>query len=255
MNLELNEKIIIVSGDAQRFSAELVNELVAENAVPVIIGRSQADNLKALESIQQKVFQVSSDFASAEDYGRALQQVVEKFGRIDGLINNAEVKDGVDLENGNYADFVTSLRKNLLHDYLVTHHALPYLKESKGVIVNVTSKTSETQDRNNSANSWSNDGRNALTREWAVELLPYGIRVNSIIVDELFTSRKELISNLDNSKEKLKSISNKIASGKKITRVEEIARMVVFLLSARSSHTTGQLIYVRQIADLGRHIS
>ncbi len=69
----------------------------------------------------------------------------------------------------------------------MAHHALPYLKKSKGAIVNIGSKTAETGQGNTSAYAASNGGRNALTREWAVELLKYGIRVNEVVVAECYT--------------------------------------------------------------------
>jgi len=119
------------------------------------------------------------------------------------------------------------------------------LIKSKGAIVNIGSKTAETGQGNTSAYAASNGGRNALTREWAVELLPHGIRVNAVIVAECFTPLYETwINTFPNPDEKLKSISEKIPLGKRMTTKEEIADMVLFLLSERSSHTTGQLIYV-----------
>ncbi len=166
-------------------------------------------------------------------------------GRIDGLVNNAGVNDGTGLESGSYEKFMASLHKNLVHYYLLAHHALPELKKTKGAIVNIGSKTAETGQGNTSAYAASNGGRNALTREWAVELLPYGIRVNAVIVAECYTPLyKSWISTFSNPEEKLKSITDKIPLGKRMTTAEEIACMVAFLLSDRSSHTTGQLIHV-----------
>jgi len=127
----------------------------------------------------------------------------------------------------------------------MAHHALPYLKRSKGSIVNIGSKTAETGQGNTSGYAASNGGRNALTREWAVELLPYTIRVNEVVVAECFTPLYESwIKTFENPEEKLKSITQKIPLGKRMTTVEEIAAMVVFLLSGKSSHTTGQIIHV-----------
>jgi L-fucose dehydrogenase len=113
------------------------------------------------------------------------------------------------------------------------------------VIVNIGSKTAETGQGNTSAYAAANGGRNALTREWAVELLPYGIRVNAIIVAECFTPLYEnWIKTFPNPEEKLKSITEKIPLEKRMTTSEEIANTAAFLLSEKSSHTTGQLIHV-----------
>jgi L-fucose dehydrogenase len=127
----------------------------------------------------------------------------------------------------------------------MAQYALPELKKSKGAIVNIGSKTAETGQGNTSAYAASNGGRNALTREWAVELLKYGIRVNSVIVAECFTPLYETwIKTFDQPDEKLKMITDKIPLGNRMTTSEEIASMVAFLISEKSSHTTGQLIYV-----------
>lgn len=161
------------------------------------------------------------------------------------MVNNAGVNDGVSLENGGYEKFMASLHSNLVHYYLLAHHALPYLKNSKGHIVNISSKTAETGQGSTSAYAAANGGRNALTREWAVELLTYGIRVNAVVVAECFTPLYESwINKFTDPQAKLKEINAIIPLEKRMTTVEEIAGMVAFLLSGKSSHTTGQLIHV-----------
>ena len=127
----------------------------------------------------------------------------------------------------------------------MSHYALPALIQSKGSIVNITSKTAETGQGNTSAYAASNGARNALTREWAVELLKYSIRVNAVVVAECYTPLyQSWIKTFANPKEKLKSITDKIPFEQRFTTPEEIANMVAFLLSERSSHTTGQIVHV-----------
>jgi len=245
MNLNLDKKIIIVTGGAKGIGEGIVKALAAENAIPVIVGRQEADNLKTLESIDNKGFQVVAELTNPDECENAVKKIVEKFNRIDGLVNNAGVNDGVGLENGNYEGFMASLHKTLVHYYLMAHHALPYLKKSKGSILNISSKTAETGQGNTSGYAASNGGRNALTREWAVELLKYGIRVNAVVVAECWTPQYAWwINQLPDAKEKLKSITDKIPLEKRMTTTKEIADTVVFLLSERSSHTTGQIIHV-----------
>jgi len=78
-----------------------------------------------------------------------------------------------------------------------------------------------------------------------VELLPYNIRVNAVIVAECYTPLYDRwIKTFDNPEEKLKAITDKIPLGQRMTTAEEIASTVAFLLSNRSSHTTGQLLFV-----------
>lgn len=245
MNLHLDNKIIIVTGGAKGIGEGIVRALAEENAIPVIVGRNERDNLKVLKTIDNKGLQVVAELTRPEECEKAVKKIIEKYNRIDGLVNNAGVNDGVGLEHGNYEDFIASIHKNLVHYYLMAHHALPYLIKSKGSIVNIGSKTAETGQGNTSAYAASNGGRNALTREWAVELLKYNIRVNAVIVAECFTPLYEKwIKTFENSEEKIQSITEKIPLEKRMTTSEEIANMVVFLLSDRSSHTTGQIIHV-----------
>jgi len=248
MDLQLKNKVIIITGGAKGIGEGIVRVLVSEGAIPVIVGRNENDNLKLLRELnsqQPEIFQVVAELNDPEQSEKVVKKVVEKFGRIDGLVNNAGQNDGVGLENGNYENFMTSLHKNLIHYFLMAHFALPELKKSKGSIVNITSKTAETGQGNTSAYAASNGGRNALTREWAVEMLKYGIRVNAIVVAECWTPQYEKwIQTLPNAEEKLKDITSKIPLDKRMTTPEEIANMTAFLLSEKSSHTTGQLIHV-----------
>jgi L-fucose dehydrogenase len=225
-----------------------VHVLASEGAIPVIVGRNAKDNQKVVDELESKgyrAFQVEAELVQPEASKNAVDAVLKEFGRIDGLVNNAGVNDGVGLENGNYEDFIASLHKNVVHYYLMAQHALPALKASKGSIVNISSKTAQTGQGGTSAYAAANGGRYALTREWAVELLKYGIRVNAVIVSECWTPLYERwIETLPNPKEKLDSIVAHIPLENRMTTAEEIANMTVFLLSKQSSHTTGQLIYV-----------
>jgi L-fucose dehydrogenase len=256
MDLLLSDKVIIVTGGAKGIGEGIVRVLANEGAIPVIIGRSEEDNNKLLGEIG-KGFQVVAELSDPAQCKAAVDQVIARYDRIDGVVNNAGVNDGVGLEHGDYERFMASIHRNLVHYYLIVHHSLPLLKKSKGSIVNIGSKTAETGQGNTSAYAASNGGRNALTREWAVELLPYEIRVNSVIVSESYTPLYDKwIKTFPNPEEKLKSITSKIPFQHRMTTTEEIANMVVFLLSSRSSHTTGQLIYVDGgYAHLDRAIS
>ncbi|QIP11732.1 SDR family oxidoreductase [Spirosoma aureum] len=248
MDLQLQDKVIIVTGGAKGIGEGIVNVLAQEGAIPVVVGRNEDDNQRvvaAIEAAGQQAFQVVAELTQPEDSEKAIKEVLNRFGRIDGLVNNAGVNDGVGLESGDYDRFMASLHKNLVHYYLMAHYALPALKASKGSIVNITSKTADTGQGNTSAYAASNGGRNALTREWAVELLKYGIRVNAIVVAECWTPLYERwIQTLPNPAEKLASIVAHIPLENRMTTAEEIANTTAFLLSNRSSHTTGQLIYV-----------
>ncbi|WP_407482078.1 SDR family oxidoreductase [Elizabethkingia meningoseptica] len=248
MNLKLENKIIIVSGGAKGIGEGIVRVLAQEKAIPVIIGRNPEDNQKLVDALAAEnltAHAVAAELTQPAECKKAIDEIITRFGRIEGLVNNAGVNDGVGLENGSYEAFMESLHKNLVHYYLLAHYALPALKQSKGAIVNIGSKTAETGQGGTSAYAAANGGRNGLTREWAVELLPYHIRVNAVIVAEAYTPLYEKwIKTFDDSDTKLKTITDKIPFEHRMTTTEEIANTVAFLLSEKSSHTTGQLIHV-----------
>lgn len=248
MDLRLTDKVIIVTGGAKGIGRGIADSLAEEGAIPVIVGRNEQDNRKAIAEIEAsggKCHQIVAELTDPEASSNAVKAVLEEFGVIHGLVNNAGVNDGVGLEAGSYEEFMASLHKNVVHYYLMAHYALPALKKTKGAIVNITSKTAETGQGGTSAYAAANGGRNALTREWAVELLKYKIRVNAVVVAECWTPLyARWIESLPDPQKKLSEIEARIPLGNRMTKAAEIADVVVFLLSERSSHTTGQLIHV-----------
>jgi L-fucose dehydrogenase len=248
MNLNLKNKVIIVTGGAKGIGEGIAEVLASEGAIVAIVGRNETDNQVVVNKIKAnkgKAFSVVAELTKPKDCQKAVEKIAKKYGRIEGLVNNAGVNDGINLENGSYEGFMASLHRNLVHYYLIAHHALPYLKQSKGAIVNIGSKTAETGQGGTSAYAAANGGRNALTREWAIELLKYGIRVNAVIVAECYTPLYDKwIKTLPNPEATLEKIVSKIPLENRMTTAEEIANMVAFLLSDKSSHTTGQLIHV-----------
>ncbi|MDX2194825.1 MAG: SDR family oxidoreductase [Cytophagales bacterium] len=248
MNLELNNKTFIITGGGAGIGEAITLAAASEGGKVAIVGRTDiagsalADKLHKMNASYLFVKTELSDMAQCQ---AAIENTVAKFGTVDVLVNNAGINDSVGLENGNPEKFIQSMHKNLFHYYYMAHYALPYLKQSKGNIINITSKTAVTGQGGTSGYAGAKGAQNALTREWAVELLPYGIRVNAVVPAEVYTPLYEKwISTFDNPEQKLKSITEKIPFENRFTTTEEIASAVIFLSSAKSSHTTGQIIYV-----------
>lgn len=248
MNLQLKDKVVIITGGSAGIGKGISLALAAEGAIPFVVGRTKESVQETVDEILVSGAKVGSYIAELTDPEQckdAVESAIATFGRIDGLVNNAGMNDSIGLESGNYKDFMRSIERNLTHYYMMAHFTLPELKKNVGAIVNIGSKTSITGQGGTSGYAASNGGRNALTREWAVELLPYKIRVNAIIVAESFTPLyQRWINTFSNAEQKLKAINDKIPFEKRMTTVEEIAKTTVFLLSQASSHTTGQLIHV-----------
>jgi len=248
MDLHLKEKVFIVTGGASGIGEAISLQLTNEGAIPAIVGKSEkkSKNLENLIlSAGGQCLTIVRELGFDDVCREIVQQVLDTYGRIDGIVNNAGVNDGVGLENGNPTDFKNSLISNLTHYYDLVHYALPYLKKSKGSIVNISSKTAVTGQGGTSGYAASKGAQLALTREWAVELAPYGIRVNAIIPAEVMTPMySNWLKKFKNPQQKLDKIVAKIPLERRMTEASEIADMTVFLLSDRSAHTTGQWQFV-----------
>src|SRR6185436_5102838 len=187
MDLHLTGKVIIVTGGAKGIGEAIVRLLAAEGARPVIIDKDEAAGEKLVAAISPKTLLLSSDLNSPESCQHMVEQVANQYGKIDGLVNNAGTNDGVGLEKGNPSKFRESLINNAAHYYSMAHFSLPYLKKSTGSIVNISSKTALTGQGNTSGYAGAKGAILAFTREWAVELLPFQIRVNAIVPAEVWT--------------------------------------------------------------------
>ena len=243
MDLGLTNKIAIVTGGSRGIGASIVANLLEEGARVANIDKSAPDD-EFLALSKERYFHLPTDLCDSDACGAAVSEIVGHFGRINVLVNNAGVNDAVNLAAGPAA-FVDSLQRNLVHYYAMVHFARDELKKHSGAIVNIGSKVSLTGQGGTSAYAAAKGGINSLTREWAVALAPYSVRVNAVLPAETWTPMyADWIDSLENGAETKAAIESLIPLGRRFTTADELARTVVFLASDASSHTTGQILLV-----------
>jgi L-fucose dehydrogenase len=241
MDLGLSGKVIVVTGGGSGIGAAISEVLSEEGAIPAIVSRSepQADWMAALP---RAIF-VRADLSRDADCAAAIEAVRERAGQIDGLVNNAGANDSVGLDAGPEA-FRASLDRNLVHYYTLMHLCLPDLRAARGSVVNVSSKTALTGQGATSAYVAAKAAQLGLTREWAAALVEDGVRVNAVVPAEVMTPLyRKWLDTFDDPAAREAEISRNIPLGRRMTTPREIADTVVFLLSDRASHTTGQWLF------------
>lgn len=240
MQISLAGKVVLVAGGGGRegsIGQVMVETFAAAGARTAVLdlqdhGHSSVDLL------------IRADVTREAEVSAAVTRVVATLGGIDVLVNNVGVNDGIGLE-GELADFEASLRLNLVSYWLVTKYALPHLRARQGNVLNIGSKVGLTGQGNTSAYAASKGGVLALTREWAIDFLPDGMRCNAIVIAECYTpAYEDWISGLVDGRKKLDAINRKIPLGQRMTTPQEVANTALFLVSELSSHTTGQQVFV-----------
>ncbi|HIN00463.1 MAG TPA: SDR family oxidoreductase [Deltaproteobacteria bacterium] len=244
MDLGLRDKIVLVTGGAKGIGAATVKAFLAEDCKVVIVDRDTEAGPVLAKSSGSKARFVEADLTNLKSCKQAVEQTVSWFGGLDVLVNNAGFNDGLGLETSP-EDFMTSVQNNLLHVYAMTHYALPQIRKGPGCILNLGSRVSVTGQGKTSAYAAAKGAISALTREWAVALAPEKVRVNCVIPAECITDQYEqFFQTQTNPEAAKKAIADIVPFEQRLTTPEEIAQTIVFLASDRSSHTTGQLVFV-----------
>jgi L-fucose dehydrogenase len=246
MDLRLQGKVIVVTGGGAGIGGAISIVLAEEGAVPVIIARRAPEPafMDHLRALSPRAGVVLADLSSDDACRAAAAEVRAGWGAVWGLVNNAGTNDRIGLDAGPDA-FRASLDQNLMHYYTLAHLFLDDLKVAQGAIVNIASKTAVTGQGKTSAYVAAKAGQLGLTREWAASLAPDGVRVNAVIPAEVMTPMYAawLSSTPDPAAERAR-IERRIPLGRRMTTDREIADAVVFALSPRSGHTTGQWLFV-----------
>lgn len=235
MDLELKDKVVLVSCGSQGIGEAIVRSFVAEGArvANVNLAGSEGEILQA--ELGENCLFIPVNLCKVESCREAVEKTVEHFGRINVVVNNSGINDEVG-EDTEPELFVESLQRNLVHYYAIVHYALDELKRSHGSIINMGSEVSLTGQGNTSGCAATNGAISSLTRKWAIDLAKNGIRVNAVIsagFSEI--GLKTMPSAVINEEQIEQSIPLKA----RLATAREIANTVLFLASPRSGYITG----------------
>ncbi|GAB5590627.1 peroxisomal 2 4-dienoyl-CoA reductase sps19 [Umbelopsis nana] len=177
-------KVLLCSGGGSGICRGMVEAMVRHGAKATIISRSKDKLEKAADEMRKftggEIMAVAADVRNVEDVENAVKATVEKYGRIDYLINGAAGNFLSPFENLSYNAFRTVIEIDLIGTFNLTKAALPHLKATKGSIINVTATLSYTGTLMQSHAGAAKSAIDAMTKHWAVEFGPHGVRVNGI---------------------------------------------------------------------------
>lgn len=144
MDLHLEGKVVILTGGFKGIGKGIALRLAKEGAIVAVINCDDgaAEQFDAeMKTITDNYRTYLMDLNDTDDIAPIVEDVVKTYGHIDGLVNNADRNDNLDLDHTSWREFEQSLHGNLTRYYELTHRCAPYLRESKGAIVDISSKT------------------------------------------------------------------------------------------------------------------
>jgi L-fucose dehydrogenase len=247
MDLGLKDKVVVVTGGASGIGAACVERFAGEGATACILDRNREAALQLANQCKSQGLRVEAfacELTDTDQIEYAIASIRKLRGTIDCVVNNAGVNDGVGLTHSP-DEFRASLERNLLPAFVLVKSCLVDLIASKGTIVNIGSKCARTGQGGTSGYVAAKGALEGLTREWALDLAQHRIRVNCVVPAEVLTPMYEAwLQSQPNAEIRKAEIDQLVPFEHRFTRADEIADTVLFLASARSSHTTGQILYV-----------
>lgn len=253
MITNLEGKVAIVTGGGQGIGLGVSESLAKEGCIVVPVSRNINKNPKTVDSIKKlsaKSFSVSVDVSSYNSVAGMVNTVIEKFGQIDILVNNAGFYDAVSTLESSIDDWENIFRTNLYGAIYSSKLVAEQMKNKgiKGSIINISSIQSTKVDPGSTAYCTAKGAVDQLTRALAVDLAPYGIRVNGIapgFVRTLLWGNYDDPENYLNSKDFVESyIEGGRIPLRRLGEPSDIGPLVAFLSSELSSYITGQIFTV-----------
>lgn len=243
----LNDKVAIITGGTRGIGFAIAKKFLENNAKVVILGSRKETVDKALESLKEenKNYEVDGyypDLTNENEVRETFEKVKEKYNHIDILVNNAGVSSSMSIENYTMEEYERVENLNIKSVFVCSKEALPYLKETKGVILNTSSMVSIYGQPSGVMYPTSKFAVNGMTKSLAREVAKYGIRVNAVAPG---ITNTDMVKNLPENV--IEPLIKSIPLGR-IGEPEDIANAFLFLASPLASYITGVVLSVDGLA-------
>lgn len=243
MNLE--NKIALITGSTRGIGKSIAKLFAKNNATVIICGRNIESSKKTIEELstelninKDKFFPLELDISNKENIKNAVDTVINKFNKIDILINNAGITSNVSLLESTDEEFLNMFNINFFGVVTLTREVVKYMKDTGGSIINTSSMVGSYGARNQSAYASSKFAINGLTKSLAKELGIYNIRVNAVAPGVVETDMMSIVS------EEMKAGLKRMIPLNRLAEPDELAGAYLYLASDLSKYTTGTIINV-----------
>jgi NAD(P)-dependent dehydrogenase (short-subunit alcohol dehydrogenase family) len=242
VDLELSGRVVLITGGTDGLGLSLAQRLVSEGAKVAVCGRDAERVAAAQNTLGEGALCQRADVTVSADIDGFIEATLERFGRLDGVVNNAGKSDAVAIADSTDQQWRDDYELKVIAALHVSRRAIAPLRESRGAVLNVLATRARTPGAGTTPTSASRLAGLALTKALAGELGPDGVRVNAILIGLIESG--QWVRRAAQAGQSLEDFyanmakSNEIPLGR-VGRADEFADLATYLLSARASYVTG----------------